>query len=732
MRRLWVLTMPLGSVLQIAAGLLSGWLALAFQSAPAGQGPRSAAKQRLESSAAAVVVDVVVRDSAGQPVTDLAEADFTLLEEGIEQEISTMTVVAPSQRGGDLTDVPAGNDGQVSRYLAREAQTVTAILFDRLTPESRRDAWIAARSYLEVPERSNDFVGVFLGGLSLQTIQTFTNNRKALEIALQTAAKWATTFQTASRIGTGTGETPATIGAEYGGASNSGSRDMRVDTLAGLGAALDGAFRGLENLQHGHAGITSLRWLVEALAVLPGRKSLIYFSDSLPLTGAHGGEGLRARFHELIRLANRANVTIYSIDAVGLRVHSQQLANGLALSRAGARALESEGGGGVGNANEMLLAGTTSQVFNRLSRETGGFAIENTNDLAGGFRRIDADRRFHYLLTYTPRNQDFNGEFRRIEVKVGRPDVSVRARSGYLAVRSPGVIPTLRHEAGALAALEAGTRADAVPITSRVLRIPEADEPGQLAVLVRVPADGVTFQQDRATSEYRTDFTILARIRDEHGHVVRKGSQAYRLTGSLENRADAERGDVLFFRQPVLPPGRYTVEVAVFDTLAEKAGIGTLQLEIPDGAPGAIDAGDLVIVRRAEAVPPGERDEANPLLLNGEVLLYPNVGEPLPAAVPQTLTLFVVARPAEGRPGLQAALTVARDRKALVTAPVEVASPGSDGFVRQVVQLPLPALAPGEYAVTLKLGDGQNTTYRTARFVVGAASEEGPETVPVP
>lgn len=107
------------------------------------------------------------------------------------------------------------------------------------------------------------------------------------------------------------------------------------------------------------------------------------------------------------------------------------------------------------------------------------------------------------------------------------------------------------------------------------------------------------------------------------------------------------------------------------------------------------------------------------MLVNGDVLLYPNVGETFAAGVPQALTLFMAARPAEGHPSLCATIPVARDRRALVRAPVEIAKPGSDGFGRQVIRLTLPALDAGEYAVTLELTDGQNTTYRSAQYSVG-------------
>lgn len=130
------------------------------------------------------------------------------------------------------------------------------------------------------------------------------------------------------------------------------------------------------------------------------------------------------------------------------------------------------GGGGIGNTNEILEAGTTSHVFGRLAKETGGFVIENTNDLAAGFRRIDADRRFHYLLTYTPANADCGGEYRRIEVTVARRGAVVRARSGYRADRSLAVIPTLAYEAGPAAALKGSPLPSDIPIRQTLVTAP--------------------------------------------------------------------------------------------------------------------------------------------------------------------------------------------------------------------------------------------------------------------
>ena len=64
----------------------------------------------------------------------------------------------------------------------------------------------------------------------------------------------------------------------------------------------------------------------------------------------------------------------------------------------------------------------------RLAEDTGGFLVRDTNDLGSAFRRIEEDNRFHYMLTYSPKNEQFDGKFRTIGVKV-----RARRRAGVLA-----------------------------------------------------------------------------------------------------------------------------------------------------------------------------------------------------------------------------------------------------------------------------------------------------------
>jgi len=78
----------------------------------------------------------------------------------------------------------------------------------------------------------------------------------------------------------------------------------------------------------------------------------------------------------------------------------------------------------------------------RLADDTGGFLVEQSNDLSAAFRRIDEDNQFHYLLTYSPINTTFDGKYRSIGLKVSRPGMNVRSRRGYLAIVPAALVTT--------------------------------------------------------------------------------------------------------------------------------------------------------------------------------------------------------------------------------------------------------------------------------------------------
>ena len=147
--------------------------------------------------------------------------------------------------------------------------------------------------------------------------------------------------------------------------------------------------------------------------------------------------------------------------------------------------------------NEDTLRLAPRSGLGRLADQTGGFIIEDTNDLSAGLAEMREDLGAYYQLSYAPKNQDYDGRFRAITVKLKRPHGRLQARKGYLAVKTALPVPVLDYEAPALARLESGPRPTAVPLRLRGLQFPEAPEvsPGSQATTCTATIESPTAKQ---------------------------------------------------------------------------------------------------------------------------------------------------------------------------------------------------------------------------------------------
>jgi VWFA-related protein len=713
--------------------VLMGWSVVTLAAVLGAQAP-SATQPHFATAATAITVDVVVRDRHGKPVTDLKKEDFELLEDGVRQDIGDMTLVAavahdlPPATGGAVVGAnvssakKAADDAEKEAPTSVTAPTFIALVFDRLSPEARVLAYNGARSYLAT-RHADDFAGVFVADLSLITIQTYTDSRPLIAKALKDAASRATsTFDRAAMTDQKYAfqpgahqepEMPIVAAAQDAGRTpgTSGDSPARPDTAELVATVTDRSIlmaRQMAMNQQGFATTDALHAVIGGLSQLPGRKSVVFFAEGLALP-----EAVMPQFQSLVAAANRANVSIYTIDSAGLRARSVEEAVRLTVNGVGSASLDLAPDGSSANsldAMEGMAAALRSDPHTSLTvlaRDTGGFLIDSTNDLANGFRRIDLDRRFHYLLTYTPKNADFSGEWRSTAVRVPSRDVQIRARSGYQAVRTPGAIPLLAYEGRAVADLERMPPPAQIPMRAGAFVFPQANGESRVAVLLSTTGRALTFEP--TSTGYRTDFTLLARIRDAQGDVVRKASQPYRLTGATADRDRAQAGDILFYRQPTLPPGDYTLDVAADDAIAKKGGVSHLALSVPVPAKGP-DVSDLVIVARSQKLAPGELADDNVLAVNG-VQLYPNLGDPLRKSVDRTLAFYFVLLPNGTTP--TATLTLAQNGRTLATLPVRLEAPDASGRIQQVGQIPLASIPPGAYDLTLTIQSRAEPLVRT-------------------
>jgi VWFA-related protein len=697
----------------------------------------------------AVTLDVVVRDKKGNAVRDLTAADFQVFEDGVPQQVASFDVFGRDQvdaraaRPATAAVPPAAASAPAAAAPASDIKAqVIAFVFDRLTANARATALKAAMTYLDRGHVEGDLVGIFAIDLALRTIQPFTTSRDMIRAGLEAAATQGnTTFSTGrertrelvdvvsagqSAAAAASGAAPSGPGANAAGASlgAAAAAGALSQTIAGMQVGMMRALDALERDQQGYASTNGLLAVVTGLKSLPGRKTVVFFSEGLAIP-----TNVEAQFRSVIHNANRSNVSVYAMDAAGLRAESMAEETRKEMLQAGKerlRQLESSGDSASGamtqslERNEDLLRLAPDSGLGQLANETGGFLIRNTNDADAAFRRIEEDMRFHYFLGYSPSNDNYDGKFRSISVKVKRPGVQVQTRQGYYALRAPESAPLRSFEAPALAELDRQPRASAFPVEAVALSFPTAKRPGLAPVLVRVPANTVTYQLDKQDTSgkkmHHADFTVVARVKNAMGQEVDRLSQHYTLRAPAEHLAAARGGDVLFYREANLAPGRYTVEAVAYDALAQKAGVSTAVLDVPEALEGKPRLSSVVLVGRAEKASAADTPGENPLFY-GDTILYPTMGGAFRKSVTPNLGFFftLYGVPAGSAPP-KAVIEIYKGEQGAGRVTADLPAPDANGRIQYAGALPLQGFAPGAY--TFKLSTTAGGDSRQASFTV--------------
>jgi len=702
--------------------------------------------QSFTASTTAILVDVVVRDSAGRPVTNLVPADFELREDKVAQKIDSFTRVS---RGGGIGVGVAWRspDKTIVRPAAVSAEeppptggteedATIALVFDHLSSESLRLAQTATLEYVPRSGESTVKVGIFATDPGVRVIQRYTTDRGLMRRAVGRIAPAGTSAaeQKAERTDelverrrdlreandTATGAAAASTGAALGrNASEIGQRESEL-RLIQTELNMIRAFDSLDRDHRGYDAIRGLIAVIQTLADLPGRKTIVFFSEGLPAT-----PGLSARLDNVIDIANRANVTTYAVDARGLKTRSASTNPQKEINAFSDERLHQLATGN--DRTEQPLIGAFERVEDtlrldsrtglaRLAEETGGFLVEESNTLSSAFKRIDEDNQFHYLLTYAPTNAIFDGKFRAIQVKVRKPGMQVFARKGYRAVRTARAGDAAVVDASALALLDRRPLPNALPLRAASFSFPDSARPGLTPVLVRVTTDGLQFTIDQQRSTYSGEVVVVVRVRDDQGREVEKLSQQYLLTGEARDLAAAKRGEILFYREPDLPPGVYTIESIVFDVLARQGSVRVATLTVPAPSP-ALGMSSLVIVDRLEEVsdPPVAGTRGAPPLYVGRTLLYPNLGQPIRRSPTTELPFYFVLY--GGTQDVMVHAQLLHNGRLLADAPVQLPRSGA-ARVQHVGRLPIGALPAGTYELRIRVNDPRQELSRSAFFTV--------------
>ena len=708
--------------MSVAAVLLAAGLASPQQA------PKPEAAPVFPSGTQAVVLDVVARDKKGRTVTDLRPEEIEVLEEGKPKTITGFRFVERAPVPPPAR--PATPSPARAEETPRHPMLVTFV-FDALDQQGRPFARNAARDLLHADERPDLLFSVFYLGNRLVLLQQFTADRAAVARAVERACsildprgvvpdadttdRVTQAAEQADNQAQATGDAAMAGGGAAGGAASGQAAAQAA--MADMELRAVEMAQELERSQRGNGSLFGLFALARQQQRLAGRKAIVYFSEGLEVPNQ-----LEPLYRSVVSEANRANLSIYSVDARGLLTTSgneaarRDLLKSMETVR---RQVQSRGGRAV--TREDVLAGEVAEnaitlnvqgMLGALSESTGGQLIANSNDVRVGLDRALADLSGYYEVTYDPQLTAYDGSFRRVSVKVGRPGVSVQSREGYFALPPGEGSVDFPWELPLLKALESSPPPHDFETRATAYRF--GLERGQVrhTLVAEIPLEGLTFEGGGGTR--KAHFSVLAVVRDAQGVVREHFSQDSPVEVPAKDLEAVRRGNAVFSRSFTVPPGRYSVALAVLDQAAKRASVRRSVLVVAPPHPG-LALSSVAVVKRTEPVPEGALESSDPLR-NGSNRIVPFVGEPT-FQPGETVSLFLVAYPAgTGTAGLT--LEFSRDGAVVGRSSAELPLPDSTGRIPYVASIPTQSLQPGRYEVTAVVKAGEAIARERTFFTI--------------
>jgi hypothetical protein len=464
--------------------------------------------------------------------------------------------------------------------------------------------------------------------------------------------------------------------------------------------------------QQGRSSIFALLAVVKEQYRFPGRKSVLFFAEGLEIPNS-----LYEQFHSVISAANKANVSVYSIDSRGLQVTGDNGSAEEALAGA-AKSSRSQWPKKPGGPNpvtrDQVLALDRAQdsirankqtALAELAESTGGFLMANTNDLRVLLRRAAEDLNTYYEISYVPADPAYDGKFRKIDVKVDRPEAHVQARSGYFSLPPlEGGAVVYPHEVPLLKAVAERPLPHAIDYHASFLKF--KPEPSQLQTVLAfdVPLKNITFAKDTEHNTYRTHVSLLVLLKDSNGRVLKKYSRDVPFEGSLDKLDAFQQGHFIYTRPMILPLGRMTLETAVLDREGQKISAARSAYFAKGSAP-ALALSAVTLIRRVE--PTLEKpDPEDPLQFAGGKIT-PSLTETVKGGKGAMLPLYFIVYPAPGvteKPALT--MEYLKDGQLIAKGTPELPAANEAGAIPYIAETPMDAFEPGEYEVRVTVKQG--------------------------
>ncbi len=544
-----------------------------------------------------VLLDVVVTDKRNRVVNDLRQDDFVVYEDDVVQKILSfraerqeVSIHIPKAAKAEEPATPT----PVRATEAPASPNFIIFLVDYSTTEFENQKLVqdAAIRYVQNRLEPNDLVAVFFLGAGFRFIQGFTGDRERLVAVLKGRDVTATAMASGSGVQPLSASDAAAVADASALPASSGSGAAAGASAAAAGAAAAANAQNFINARI-QAALTSMRTAItsrtargvlaaieaisHAVSPIAGRKTMILFSQGF-VVGPH----MEPELERAVDAANKANVAIYTIDSAGLAPRDlsadlipQDRLSGIS-ARSGRGRIPASGGESLFDRARTVGSDSNESSLRYMASATGGLAFRNTNDLAVSLERVAEDMHSHYVLSYQPSNQDFDGAFRKIRVEVKGAGLTVRTRSGYNAI-PPGTQGVTGEEYRLLLQTRNGSGPH-LPFDTALSSFPEPGGLSRVSVTVELPAPEVSFKDSEGSKV--ASIEIIGLLRGQDGNVFERVGAPVNVRATPDEFKALQPGSLSFTNNIEVPSGHYSFEVLVKDQSSGKAAIRDYSLTV--------------------------------------------------------------------------------------------------------------------------------------------------------
>ncbi|HEY0099239.1 MAG TPA: VWA domain-containing protein [Pyrinomonadaceae bacterium] len=530
-----------------------------------------------------IQIDATVTDKDGRAVPDLRQEDFEIYQNGKLQPITNFSFIAlqPEDRNRLARDGKESDGAPPlasSRLRYQQVRRTIALVVDDLGLSFASTNWTkqALRKFVDEQLQPGDLVAIIRTSSGVGTLQQFTTDRRLLHAAIE-RLRWNVR---------GGGGSFSPIEANLSEAMSNrvivnaeGERELHM--VGGMKEEREFQRDAFESQESVFAAGTlgAVNFVMRGMGQLPGRKAVILFSDGFKLF-SRKGQNIRVQdaLQKLTDTANRSGVIIYTMDPRGLdapMLSAQDSTYGLTGDQVDALVEERR--------QDYF---DTQQGLRAIASRTGGFSIINQNNLTKGIERILDDQKGYYLIGYKPDADVFDIEKRRfnsLTVKVKRPGLRVRYRSGFFGMLDAEARPQPRNAVQQLiAALTSPFTSKDIDLRLTSLFAGDTTANAFMRSLIYIKAGDLTFKEEK-DGWHQAEFEVSVLTFSDNGEVVDQinRKQTVRARGAYLKNIYAD-GLVCSVTLPIQKPGAYQMRVAIRDTATERIGSASQYIEVPN------------------------------------------------------------------------------------------------------------------------------------------------------